>query len=188
MSNTLWGAELLRLAETIAEEAHRGALYDPGVPYIVHPRGVAELARKAGYNEETQAGCMLHDVIEDSRLTIADLHDVGIPLFVAEGVWAVSFRGHDDKAKLEKASSHPLGHVIKVFDAEFNLGSALRAQQREERRIHRYTGFVAGLKDTMPSPETIAELTAEAQDYEHHIDSLTTMDTQVRLDRMAVPL
>lgn len=40
-----------------------------GEPYIVHPKGVAEIAIAYGGTEDEIAACLLHDTLEDTDLT-----------------------------------------------------------------------------------------------------------------------
>ena len=64
--------QLLAAAELIASMAHRGQLDKGGVPYIEHPRAVAAMVE----TEEEKTVAMLHDVLEDTFLTEADLRPV----------------------------------------------------------------------------------------------------------------
>jgi (p)ppGpp synthase/HD superfamily hydrolase len=66
---------LIAVAEAIAVLAHRGQTDKAGEPYIGHPRRVA--ARLTGAKEKAVA--LLHDVLEDSAFTSADLAEAGIP-------------------------------------------------------------------------------------------------------------
>lgn len=44
-----------------------------GEPYIVHPVAVAELVRSVPHNETMIAAALLHDVVEDTPVTIAEI-------------------------------------------------------------------------------------------------------------------
>ena len=58
--------KLTRLASKIAYKAHEGQTDKAGVPYIFHPIHIAE-------QMDTEASCivaLLHDVVEDSDITI----------------------------------------------------------------------------------------------------------------------
>lgn len=57
-----------------AMKAHDGQVrkYD-GLPYITHPIAVAELVRGAGGDPNMQAAALLHDVLEDTAVTHAQL-------------------------------------------------------------------------------------------------------------------
>ncbi len=68
---------LIRAALATATEAHRGQVRNGagGIPYIEHPVAVAELLAGYGWGDEVLAAALLHDVIEDSDLTLDDLDE-----------------------------------------------------------------------------------------------------------------
>jgi (p)ppGpp synthase/HD superfamily hydrolase len=78
-ASTIEGAatesELIREALDTARAAHAGQIRSGsgGMPYIHHPIAVAELLVANGSGEETIAAALLHDVVEDSDATIADI-------------------------------------------------------------------------------------------------------------------
>jgi (p)ppGpp synthase/HD superfamily hydrolase len=62
-------------ARRFAQLAHEGQLRKYSKePYIVHPEAVAELVRSVGHTEEMLAGAWLHDVVEDTPVSIDDIH------------------------------------------------------------------------------------------------------------------
>ncbi len=70
--------EFLRRAYETAEAAHRGQTRRTGEPYIAHPVAVATLLADLKLDDKTLAAALLHDVIEDTRLTATQLrHDFG---------------------------------------------------------------------------------------------------------------
>jgi len=60
-------------AMKIAYEAHHGQTDKAGIPYIFHPIHVAEQMT----DENTTVVALLHDVIEDTDLTLDRLYDLG---------------------------------------------------------------------------------------------------------------
>lgn len=68
--------ELEERARSFATEAH-GAIDQrrkyTGEPYIVHPVAVAELVRTVPHSDEMIAAALLHDVVEDTPVTIAQI-------------------------------------------------------------------------------------------------------------------
>src|ERR1700760_1697606 len=68
-------SELIARALARAEEAHAGQTRNGsgGLPYIEHPRMVAATLAARGYGETTLAAALLHDVVEDSDTTVAEL-------------------------------------------------------------------------------------------------------------------
>ncbi|HSO49453.1 MAG TPA: HD domain-containing protein, partial [Acidimicrobiia bacterium] len=65
--------ELLRRAYELARRSHEGQLRKTGDPYITHPVTVALMLAEYGLDEQTLAAAFLHDTVEDTSLTIADI-------------------------------------------------------------------------------------------------------------------
>ncbi len=64
---------LLDKAYEVALKAHEGERRMNGDPYIVHPLAVAEAVQSWGLDEDSVAAALLHDVVEDSSITIEDI-------------------------------------------------------------------------------------------------------------------
>jgi (p)ppGpp synthase/HD superfamily hydrolase len=64
---------LVRHAYAFAEHAHRGQRRKDGQAYISHPVRVARLLAERGYREEVLAAALLHDVVEDTPVTIPEV-------------------------------------------------------------------------------------------------------------------
>lgn len=70
-------SSLVRRANQFAETAHASVnqLRDNGDPYIVHPRAVARILFQLGYSEIVLAAALLHDTVEDTPVTFAEIED-----------------------------------------------------------------------------------------------------------------
>ncbi len=66
-------AAILRKAYALSESAHRGQKRKSGEPYIIHPIAVAEILIGFGMDYQSIAAALLHDVAEDTAVTIAEL-------------------------------------------------------------------------------------------------------------------
>jgi (p)ppGpp synthase/HD superfamily hydrolase len=68
-------SELVARALAKASKEHAGQVRtgSGGLPYIEHPRMVAATLAERGYRDEVLAAALLHDVVEDSETTVADL-------------------------------------------------------------------------------------------------------------------
>ena len=77
----IW-TELTKKAYLIACHAHCGQVDKGGSPYIIHPCTLAAQMP----TEETAAVALLHDVLEDSDVTEADLLEHGIPKSIVQTV------------------------------------------------------------------------------------------------------
>jgi guanosine-3',5'-bis(diphosphate) 3'-pyrophosphohydrolase len=64
---------LVRRAYAFAEAAHRGQRRKDGRAFIAHPVRVARLLASRGYDEEVLAAGLLHDVVEDTSVTLAEI-------------------------------------------------------------------------------------------------------------------
>ncbi|WP_123041256.1 RelA/SpoT family protein [Cohnella candidum] len=63
----------IRDAYEYAEEAHRGQTRKSGEPYILHPVAVAQIMANMQMDVVTIEAALLHDVVEDTSVTIEDL-------------------------------------------------------------------------------------------------------------------
>jgi len=62
-------------AYKLAESAHAGQLRKTGGDYIDHPVAVEGIARSYGADYQTRAAAMLHDVVEDTAITLEQIRD-----------------------------------------------------------------------------------------------------------------
>ncbi len=63
----------LQLGYDVAEQCHRGQLRKSGDPYITHPLAVATILAELGMDTTTLVAALLHDTVEDTGLTLADV-------------------------------------------------------------------------------------------------------------------
>jgi GTP pyrophosphokinase len=62
--------DLVKRAASLAIEAHGTDLRKSGEPYVMHPIAVATILARIQLDAETIAGALLHDVIEDTPITL----------------------------------------------------------------------------------------------------------------------
>lgn len=73
-------AQMIRKAFELANDAHRGMRRRSGELYIFHPVAVAKIvAEEIGLDATSVAAALLHDVVEDTELTIPDLEQMFSP-------------------------------------------------------------------------------------------------------------
>lgn len=66
--------DLIIKAKRFAETAHQGLTRKDGItPYITHPIRVAELLQKAGASKELICAGYLHDVVEDTPVSLKEI-------------------------------------------------------------------------------------------------------------------
>lgn len=67
--------EIIDKALRIAGTAHSGQFRKgTAIPYITHPVAVGMILMKAGWNDEIVAAGILHDTVEDTKLTLEDIN------------------------------------------------------------------------------------------------------------------
>lgn len=126
--------DLISRADVFAAAAH--ASIDQrrkytGDPYIVHPRRVAQTVKETGARDEAVAAALLHDVVEDTQVTLEEIRaefgeDVAA---LVEMVTDVS-RPEDGNRKVRKAMDRDHlalasadGQTIKLADLIDNTAS-----------------------------------------------------------------
>ncbi|OPD59749.1 hypothetical protein BK720_01520 [Bacillus thuringiensis serovar brasilensis] len=72
----------IKIAHGIAKKAHAGQVDKAGMDYIKQPEAVASFVNTT----EEKATAYLHDVLEDTEITAADLFSAGMPHNVVETV------------------------------------------------------------------------------------------------------
>lgn len=142
---------MIEKAHAIARIAHEGQLYGGKSYYENHVLKVH--ARVAKLDEETQCIALLHDVVEDSDVTLQDLVDAGFSPVVVYGVMTMT---HDpDKGYMEYLMDFVASKavVVKYADMSENLSNNPSAKNRMKyemgmayfRRYHHQTLSNAGL-------------------------------------------
>ncbi|MBI2434320.1 MAG: bifunctional (p)ppGpp synthetase/guanosine-3',5'-bis(diphosphate) 3'-pyrophosphohydrolase [Candidatus Hydrogenedentes bacterium] len=84
--------EVVRKAYRAADHAHHGQIRLSGEPYILHSILVAQILAKLGLDPVTCAAGLLHDVLEDTKMTRAELqHEFGDEIAaLVDGVTKIS--------------------------------------------------------------------------------------------------
>lgn len=68
---------LVTKALDFATEAHEGQVRKyTGVPYVLHPIEVMEIVKTVEHDDAMLAAALLHDVVEDTDVTIDEVRDV----------------------------------------------------------------------------------------------------------------
>lgn len=102
----------LERAIEIARKAHEGQVDKAGAPYIGHPLRVMDRVP-----EEAKIAAVLHDVVEDSSVTLSDLRAEGFPESVVEAVEALTKRpGETYELFILRAASNDIARTVKLAD------------------------------------------------------------------------
>ncbi len=103
----------LERAIEIARKAHEGQFDKGGAPYIGHPLRVMERVGP----EEAKMAAALHDVVEDSSVTLGDLRAEGFPESVVEAVEALTKRpGESYEDFILRAAANKTARTVKLAD------------------------------------------------------------------------
>ena len=106
-----------KMALRLCFEAHKNQTDKSGMPYVFHPFHLAEQMK----NEETTIAALLHDVVEDTDYTIADLEKMGFPANVLEALELLTH--NDDTPYMEyvaKIKDNPIARAVKLADLDHN--------------------------------------------------------------------
>lgn len=120
--------EQLLLAVGVASRAHQHQKRKDGTPYVSHPMRVCLRVSTFGeqgeaMNLEAQIGALLHDVVEDSDVTLEELRELGFSAYVLHVVDALTKRPGekymDFIRRCHKAG--PVARAVKLADISDNM-------------------------------------------------------------------
>lgn len=108
----------LERAIAIAAQAHAGQVDKAGQPYILHPLRV--MFRVEGPSERIAA--VLHDVVEDSPVTLDQLAEEGFSEEVIAAVQALTKRAGETRLEAAKrAAENSIARAVKLADNTENM-------------------------------------------------------------------
>ncbi len=128
--------ELTKKAMLIAYDWHLGTTDKGGMPYIFHPLAVAEMM---GDDEYAVCVALLHDIIEDTPMTIHQLSCMRFPPEIVEAVEALTRRPNEAYMDyLSRLQLNDLARKVKLGDLKHNsdLGR-LRDVDKEALSLHK---------------------------------------------------
>ena len=117
-------------------EAHKDQLDKSGLPYVFHPFHLAEQMT----DEVTTIVALLHDVVEDTPYTLADIETE----FGIEVTDALRLLTHDKNVKysdyVRKIKENPIAKAVKLADLTHNSDTSRLDVVDEEalKRLKRY--------------------------------------------------
>ncbi len=167
---------MLELSKAIALYAHRNQRRENGEPYVNHPLRVLEkyydiiiyknvfsqeLDLMQKYNipcGEIKCVCVLHDVVEDSELTMNDLYEIfdyfhGGDYFKSYVATPLSYITHDKsvdyKEYIEIVMKDPTSALVKLLDLQDNLNilSLNEFDEKNYERATKYLGYIKMIND-----------------------------------------
>ena len=124
-------------AYEIAKKAHLGQVDKAGEDYIKHPEKVASFVS----SDEEKSVAYLHDVIEDTELTLEDLREYGFSEEVLKAVDIITKkRGQDYQTYLNSVKENKLARVVKLADLRHNsdLTRLINITEKDVERREKY--------------------------------------------------
>ena len=124
-------------AYEIAKKAHLGQIDKAGEDYIKHPEKVASFVN----SDEEKAVAYLHDVIEDTELTLEDLREYGFSEEVLKAVDVITKKkGQDYQTYLYSVKENKLARVVKLVDLRHNsdLTRLMNITEKDRERKEKY--------------------------------------------------
>ena len=127
---------MLNKALKLCFAAHNGQVDKGGAPYYLHPITVA-LHMKT---EDEKIVALLHDVVEDTEITLDDLRHDGFSERIVEAVDAMTKKGESWEAYLAKVKSNPIAKAVKLGDLKHNsdLTRLKSVTEKDIKRVERY--------------------------------------------------
>ena len=129
-------------AMKLCYDAHKDQVDKSGLPYVFHPIHLAEQME----NEETTIVALLHDVIEDSNYTIADLEAMG---FSERILTALKLLTHEKDVPymeyIAKLKEDPIARTVKLADLAHNSDLS-RLDEVDEKAIRRATKYAKAIQ------------------------------------------
>ena len=129
--------KLLEKAIELAKTHHAGVFDKGGHPYIEHP---LRLMENMDTNIEKMVAVM-HDLVEDTHITIAYLRTAGFSEKVLSALDCVTNRDNEDyESFIERIAQNPLATKVKLADLEDNmdLSRISEPSKKDYKRIEKY--------------------------------------------------
>lgn len=132
-------------AYAFSKKAHEGQTRYSGEPYFIHPAATAKILAEYGMDTTTIAAGLLHDAIEDARVSRKDVEkEFGKELlFIVDGVTKLGthkYRGAERHAEslrrlLVATASDIRVLIVKLADRYHNMQTLKHVSEHKRRRI-----------------------------------------------------
>lgn len=132
-------------AYMIACKEHRGQKDKGGNDYILHPCAVADMLE----TDIEKAVAYLHDVVEDTKVTIDDLKRLDFPDVIINAVEAITKRENETyNIYIERVAKNPIAKNVKLADMEHNsdISRISNPRQADLERCKKYKEKINELK------------------------------------------
>lgn len=132
--------DMTKKAMKLAYKAHEGQEDKSGIPYVFHPLYVAERME----DELSATVALLHDVLEDTSVTLGDLEAEGFP---EEALTALKLLTRANAPYLDyirKLKDNPVARKVKLVDLAHNsdVSRLDRVTKADRERLELYAEAV----------------------------------------------
>lgn len=127
----------IEVAISIALKAHKGQVDKGGNPYILHP--LAVMNRVETIEEKIVA--VLHDVVEDTEVTIDQLRETGFTEEILEAINLLTRAKEDSYEEfIDKTLKNRIARNVKIADIKenMNLSRIQDPSEQDYMRIEKY--------------------------------------------------
>lgn len=109
--------DMLLKAKEIAFKAHKGQVDKSGVDYFEHPKKVATFVE----DEKDKIVAYLHDVVEDTSITLEDLRNEGFDEEILFAIDCITKREKEDLMHyLNRVIQSSIAYRVKLADMKHN--------------------------------------------------------------------
>lgn len=130
--------EQTKRALSLMFSVHKDMVDKSGMPYVFHPYHLAEDL----YDENEIIVALLHDVVEDSELTLDDLIGYGFP---SDAIEAIALMTHDKDMPyfdyVIRLSKNRIARRVKMLDLLHNMDTTRLGEELDEKgklRVEKY--------------------------------------------------
>ncbi len=163
----------LERAIAIATEAHKGQYDKAGNDYIGHPLRVMDMGR----TEEEKIVGVLHDVVEDTEWTFAQLADEGFSQEIIEALKCVTKISENENYDdfIERVKKNPLATAVKINDLTDNM-DIRRLPYLSDKDVKRLKKYLKAYKKLIGEP--VYSIYAARQEHPNAYNVWTSEDDE----------
>lgn len=136
----------IEIAISIALNAHKGQVDKGGNPYILHPLAVMNRVETI----EAKIVAVLHDVVEDTQITIQQLREQGFSEEILKAISLLTRIENDSYDEfIIKTKTNEISRIVKIADIKenMNLARIKDPTKQDYKRIEKYQKAIDILED-----------------------------------------
>lgn len=142
--------QMVKRAKDLATGAHAGQVDKAGNPYIDHPARVAA----ALADDEAIATAWLHDVVEDTTVTLVQLAEQ-FPSNIVAAVEALTKRSDESRSQYyERVRTNPIALTVKLADINDNSDPERLSRLDRATRARLKTKYASAIQQLTSATES----------------------------------